>query len=290
MDNNNWKTKDQLARLTGVHRNTVTRWLTDKQSDITEGNYFERDYAKKTGGRWLINPEKFFTNYPQKVFIDDDKPQTHPDSQSYQSSHEDKAKGTTAAAPGTQFDQDQMVAAGLVVKKGAQDITKKAQEQVDVTLDKLDKLIHKPFYHRTSFWLSISIVIVMAGSVCIGFYAYDQHKKIIVQRGLELQKHFNEIQNLQENSHKNELLNKDNLFQKDLEFKESQLKSVIKQLVDKEKDHERRLQDKNIHTEFQKSLIKKYEQQLSEVKTELIQFKNRSGQALNTMNVKKEEI
>ena len=80
------------------------------------------------------------------------------------------------------------------------------------------------------------------------------------------------------------------MFQKDLEFKESQLKSVIKQLVDKEKDHERRLQDKNIHTEFQKSLIKKYEQQLSEVKTELIQFKNRSGQALNTMNVKKEEI
>ena len=37
-------------------------------------------------------------------------------------------------------------------------------------------------------------------------------------------------------------------------------------------------------------VILEVEIEKSEVKTELIQFKNRSGQALNTMNVKKEEI
>jgi len=68
----NWKSIDELIKVSNIHRNTATKWLKKKQ-DECEPIDFKNNIAQKDKGKWFLNPEEFHKDYHQYVIpVDND--------------------------------------------------------------------------------------------------------------------------------------------------------------------------------------------------------------------------
>jgi hypothetical protein len=224
-----WLTVEQLTKDSTCSDSTARRFIKDNINDL--------DFTKKDGKTRLINKEKFYDEY----------------------------KNFRPAFRQAEVMSDNEDGGGESIKhhKENNSIPQKKQ-QAELILQKqqlniLQGIANKKYYQRTSFWLSIAIIIIVILSFLMGDFAYRQHKLILTVQKQEAKTHFEQVISLKEKAHLQELSSKEELHKKDLLLKENELKT-LKQNMNK---LESRIADKDKLAQYQEKQIKKYEDKMA---------------------------